>query len=423
MSFIYGILRGGIVCAALMLLPVAALAETAPLAMQQAVTLALQHDSMLQQLAAEKQSVLAQATAAGQLPDPKLSLGVINLPTNSFAVGRDSMTMQMVGISQEFPAGHTRALSEKRGGQLAEAVQAQIAERRHDVARQVREAWLQLYYAIHALTLVQSSEAALGQIAGIAKVRYENGSGTQQEWLRARLELANLKERDLDLQNAAQTARAALTRWLGDDTTSRPLPDTLPTLPAPPAYADILNALPSHPLAEADNAQIAAAQTGVDIAEQAYKPAWGIDLSYGRRPGGDAGGPFTNMFSAMVSVSLPLFTGKRQDQMVTAARAQANASIDSRDDQLKQLKRMLDEDWARWQQLQELQTLYDRTILPDSNADVTAGLDAYRNGGGDFFELVRSQVGQLDARMRRLRIETGLDSAKADLMYLAGDKS
>ena len=408
---------------AALLLAARAFASPAPLSMQSAVALALQHDSVLQQLAAEKQSVAAQATASGQLPDPKLSAGIVNLPTNSFAVGRDSMTMQVVGISQEFPAGHTRALAEKRGGQVADAVRAQIAERRRDVARQVREAWLQLYYADHALTLVKSSDVAFQQLAGISKVRYENGSGTQQEWLRARLELANLKERELELQNAAQTARAVLTRWLGDEDAARPLSDSLPTLPVPPAYAEILNALPSHPLAQADNAQIAAAQTSVDIAEQAYKPMWGIDLSYGRRPGSNAGGPFTNMFSAMVSVSLPIFTGRRQDQSVAAARAQANARIDSRDNQLRELKRMLDEDWARWRQLQELQTLYDQTVLPDSSADVTAGLDAYRNGDGDFFELVRSQVDVLDAQTRRLKIATDLDSVKADLMYLAGDKS
>jgi len=423
MSFIYGILRGGIVSAALMLLPVAALAETAPLAMQQAVTLALQHDSVLQQLAAEKQSVLAQATAAGQLPDPKLSAGIVNLPTNSFAVGRDSMTMQVIGLSQEFPAGHTRSLAEKRGQQLADAQQAKIVERRREVAQQVRETWLQLYYAMHAIVLVQQSEASFQQLADIAKVRYENGSGTQQEWLRTRLELATLKERELDLQNEIRTARAALARWLGDDNIQRPLPDTLPVLPAPASYDAILNALPSHPLAETDNAQIAAAQTGVDIAKQAYRPIWGVDLSYGHRPGGDATGPFTNIFSAMVSVSLPLFTGQRQDQTVDAAQAQASTSIDARDNQLRELKRDLDENWARWQQLRELQSLYDQTVLPDSSADVAAGFDAYRNGGGDFFELVRTQVGELDARMRRLKIETDLDSVKAALLYLAGEKS
>ncbi|HVC37681.1 MAG TPA: TolC family protein [Gammaproteobacteria bacterium] len=423
MSISFRFLIGNGIAAAIILLPLIAFADSAPLSMQESVTLALQRDSVLQQLAAGKQLVLAQATAAGQLPDPKLSAGIVNLPTNSYAVGQDSMTMQVIGISQEFPAGHTRSLAEQRGRQLADMQEAKIAERRRQVAQDVRVVWLNLYYASHALQLVRSSATAFQQLADIAKVRYENGSGTQQEWLRARLELATLREQELDLQAGMRIARAVLVRWLGEDAGTRRLPDSLPALPAPPPYAGILNALPSHPLAEADNAQITAAQTSVDIAEQAYQPAWGIDLSYGRRPGGDASGPFTNMVSAMVSVSLPIFTGKRQNQAVAAARAQANASIDSRDDQLRQLKRMLDEDWARWQQLQDLQTLYDQTVLPDAGADVTAGFDAYRNGGGDFFELVRSQVDELDARMRRLKIETDLDSVKATLIYLAGENS
>ena len=414
----------GLAVAALVLaVPLAAAADSAALGMQTAVALALRRDSVLQQLAAEKQAVIAQAAASGQLPDPKLSVGIQNLPTNSFAVGRDGMTMQVIGISQEFPAGHTRALAEKRGGQLADSVQAAIAERRRDVARQVREAWLQLYYAAHALEFVHSSEVESQQLAEISKARYENGSGTEQEWLRARLELADIEERKLDLENAVQTGQAVLARWLGEEAAHRPLLDALPELPAPPAYASIVNALPDHPLTQADNAQIAAADTGVDIAEQAYHPTWGIDLSYGHRPGGDAGAPFTDMFTAMVSVSLPIFTGNRQDQAVTAARAEMSARVDARDNRLRELKRSLDEDWARWQQLQKLKTLYDETVLPDAGADVSAGLDAYRNGGGDFFELLRSRVNQLDAQIRRLKIETGLDSVKADLWYLAGENS
>jgi outer membrane protein TolC len=399
------------------------LAEPPTLGLQQAVQLALQQDPGIRQLRSEQQALRSQAVAAGQLPDPKLSLGVINLPTNSFAVGRDSMTMQVIGLSQEFPAGHTRALAEQRGRQLTKAQQQEIFERRRRVALDVRVAWLQLYYADHALQLVEQNEASFQQLAASAKARYENGSGTQQEWLRARLELASLKEQALDLQNAARTARAVLARYIGPDEASRPLPNGLPALPDPPPYAEILSALPSHPLAAADNAQIDAAQTSVNIAKQAYQPTWGVDLSYGRRPGGDAGGPFTNMFSAMVSVSLPIFTGNRQDQQVAAAEAQASASTYARDDQLRQLKRMLDEDWARWQQLQELNSLYEKTILPDASVDVAAGTTAYRNGGGDFFELVRSQLDELNARMRHLKIETGLDSVKADLLYLSGEKS
>src|SRR5574340_856104 len=83
----------GLAVAALVLaVPLAASADPVPLDMHTAVNLALQRDSVLRQRAAEKQAVAAQAVAAGQLPDPQLSVGIQNLPTNSFAVGRDGMT-------------------------------------------------------------------------------------------------------------------------------------------------------------------------------------------------------------------------------------------------------------------------------------------------------------------------------------------
>ena len=425
MSFLIRILNGGLITAVLVLSPLTAYADAAPLEMQEAVVLALRQDNVLQQLAAEKDAVVESAVSAGQLPDPKLSLGVINLPTNSYSVGRDSQTMQVVGLEQDFPAGDTRSLAEKRGQQLGDVQQAKIAERRRQLTQDVRIAWLQLYNASHTLQLVQTSEAAFQRLVDIAQVHYENGSGTQQEWLRARLELAMVKERELQMQAQVRTSRAALARWVGEDAADRSLPDDMPDLPMPPAYVDILKALPTHPVTEADNAEIAAAQTNVDIADQAYKPVWGMGVSYGRRPGGDpvTGMPFTNMFSAMVSVSLPIFSGKRQDRTVAAAKAQASASIYARDDRLRELKLRLDDAWARWQQLQDLETLHRETVLPDSSADLTAGLDAYRNGAGDFFELVRAETGDLDARIEHVQIETDTEIVKAQLWYLAGDKS
>lgn len=413
----------GVWLAAVLTLPITPVfAEPPTLGLNQAVALALQQDPGIRQLQAEERAIQNQAVAVGQLPDPMLSLGIVNLPTNSFTVGRESMTMQTIGVQQDFPAGHTRALSEQRGRQMVTAQQSRIAERHRHVALNVREAWLQLYYANHAQQLVKQSEDEFTQLAASAKVRYANGNGSQQEWLRARLELADLKEQKLDLQNEARTARAALARYVGTADASRPLPDSLPDLPPPPSYADILDALPSHPLAAADNAEITAAQTSVDIAKQGYKPTWGVNLSYGHRPGGDPGAPFTDLFSAMLSVSLPIFAGDRQDKKVAAAAAEASASTYTRDNELRQLKRLLDTDWARWQQLQQLNTLYEKTILPDSDAEVAAGSIAYRNGGGDFFELVRSELDALNARMRRLKIATDTDSVKAALLYLSGEE-
>ena len=394
-----------------------------PLTLGAAQQLALQNDPGIQQLKSEVGAVRDSAASAGQWPDPKLSVGLVNLPTNSYAVGQDSMTMQMVGIEQDFPVGDTHSLSVTRGDQLADAQAALVRDRELQVIRDVRQAWFDLYYAEHALPLVQQSEQVFQQLLDIAKVRYTNGQGSEQDLSRAELEMGMLQERELELNADIDAARAALAKFVGSDTAQDPLADTLPDLPQPPDHEELLKRLIQHPRVIAANTQIAAADTATDIARQAYKPMWGVNLSYGRRPGADAAGmPYTNMVTAMVTVSLPLFTGNRQDRSVSAARATASAAEDARDDELRELKQMLDTDWAHWDHLNHIRDLYAKTILPSASLNTQATLSAYRNGGADFDELARAQITDLDSRVQQLKANIDYLEMQADLLYLAGEQ-
>ena len=394
-----------------------------PLTLGAAQQLALQNDPSIRQLQSEVGAVRDSAASAGQWPDPKLSVGLANLPTNSYAVGRDSMTMQVVGIEQDFPAGDVRALSTTRGDQLADAQRALVKDRQLQVIRDVRRAWFDLYYADHAVPLVQQSEQVFEQLLDIAKLRYSNGQGAEQDLSRAELEMGMLQERELELHADIDAARAALAKFVGSDAAQDPLVDTLPELPQPPDREELLKRLIQHPRIVAANTQIAAADTATDIARQAYKPAWGLNLSYERRPGADAAGvPYTNMVTAMVTVSVPLFTGNRQDRSVSAASAAASASEDARDDELRDLKQMLDTGWAHWEHLSHIRDLYAKAILPSASLNTQATLSAYRNGSADFDELARAQITDLDSHIQQLKANIGYLEMQADLLYLAGEQ-
>ena len=394
-----------------------------PLTLGAAQQLALQQDPGIRQLRDETGAVRDQAASAGQWPDPKLSVGLVNLPTNSYAVGRDSMTMQMVGIEQDFPAGDTRSLSLTRSDQLADAETARVKDRELQVVRDVRHAWFDLYYAEHALPLVQQSEQAFQQLLDIAKVRYSNGQGAEQDLSRAELEMGMLEERELELNADIDAARAALAKYVGSDAAQDPLADALPELPQPPDREELLKRLIQHPRIVAANTQIAAADTATDIARQSYKPTWGVNLSYGHRPGADAAGmPYTNMFTAMVTVSLPLFSGNRQDRSVSAAGAAASAAQDARDDELRDLEQMLDTDWAHWEHLNHIRDLYAKTIRPSASTNIQVTLSAYRNGSTDFDELARAQITDLDSRIQQLKADIDYLEMQADLLYLAGEQ-
>lgn len=395
-----------------------------PLTLAEAEHLAVTQDPGIQQIKAEAQAMSDQAVSSGQWPDPKVSLGLVNLPTNSYAVGKDSMTMQMVGVEQDFPVGDTRSLANARGQQLSNAQAALVKNQTLQVVRDVRQAWLKLYYAEHALPLVQQSEQAFQQLLDVAKVRYANGQGAEQDLTRAELEMGDLQERELELNADIDSARAALAKLVGGEAAERPLTDNLPDLPEPPDHDALLQHLPQHPRIVAADTQVVAADTATDIAKQSYKPTWGVSLSYGRRPGADSlGMPFTNMLTAMVSFSVPLFTSNRQDRTVSAAEAASSATQYARDDDVRELKEMLDISWAHWEHLAHIRELYAKTILPSAGLNTQATLSAYRNGTADFDELARAQITDLDSRMQELKANTDYLSMQADLLYLAGDKS
>jgi hypothetical protein len=105
-----------------------ALPPARALSLAEAERLAVERDAVLRQLAAESEEMRERGIAEGQLVDPKLRLGAVNFPVDSFSLDAEDMTMLEVGVSQEFPAGRTRELARKRMQQSASATDAVAAK-------------------------------------------------------------------------------------------------------------------------------------------------------------------------------------------------------------------------------------------------------------------------------------------------------
>ncbi len=82
-----------------------------PLSFRTALELAEQNAPELGAQAAALAATRAAAAAAGRLPDPRLLLGVDNVPTSGteqWSLDRDFMTMQKIGVMQDIPNARKR---------------------------------------------------------------------------------------------------------------------------------------------------------------------------------------------------------------------------------------------------------------------------------------------------------------------------
>src|SRR5258707_3439845 len=154
---------------------------------------------------------------ASELPDPKLRVGVDNLPVNGadrYRYDSDFMTMRKIGVMQDFPNAEKRRLRGERAALERDVEAANLDAQRVWLRREIALAWLELYFARQARTplveLVGEMQLQLDTVsAAIAACRH-NTAG--EPVLRGAGVAA--PGRVLEQDRAIQAARYALPAWL-----------------------------------------------------------------------------------------------------------------------------------------------------------------------------------------------------------------
>lgn len=394
--------------------------EVVPLTLAAAEDLALDQEPGTTALEARAAALDEQAVAAGQLPDPTLRVGLANFPIQSGGFSTEAMTQAQLGIRQAFPPGKTRSVRTSQFRSLAREMEETADARQRDVLLAVREAWLDAYFWQRSEDVVAEVQPFFGDLVSVTRSLYEVGSKTQQDLLRAELELSRLDERLIEIERQQAEARAELSRWVAkaaDRPVARKLPDSGRL---PPAEA-LEESLLEHPAVLAAEARIAAHEAGVDLAHERFKPGWALDLGYGYREGLlPSGEPRSDFVSVSVTVDLPLFRGNRQNRELAAALSERRAAEASREELLRRLGSQLDREYARWEELSRRIALYEERILSQVEGRAAAALLAYQSDAGDFSDVMRGYIDGLDTRLELVRLEVERARSYAVLANLGG---
>ena len=393
-----------------MLLSFAAQAQhNIPLTLAEAENLALDQEPGHAALLARASAFDDHAIAAGQLPVPTMSMGLANYPISSGGFSTEGMTMAQLGFRQDIPSGKSRAFSTSRLESMSLEMTASADARVRDVLTNVRGGWLEAYYWQHAHDIVTQSRPFFLDLVTVTRSLYAVGRKTQHDVLRAELELSRLDDRLIEINRRHMQAKAVLSEWLGPDA-SRPVASKLPAWDQLPAIEVLHEELSSHPALRAADARVDARRAGVELAEERKKPGWALSMAYsyrdGNLPGGDPRSDFVNL---SVTMDMPFFRKNRQNRSLAAALSERSASEFEKNELFRRLSSQLDGEYAHWQDLTRRIALYESLILGLSENQAQAALLAYQSEVGDFADVMRGYVDDLNTRLDhvRLQIERG----------------
>ena len=387
----------------------AALALAAP-ALAQVLTLeeALKvGEAQSPRLAAQRSAVVAtseQVGRAGELPDPKLRLGIENLPVNGpdrFRYDRDFMTMRAVGVMQEFPSSAKREARNLRAERQRDVETAGLGAQRATLARDVAAAWLDVHYAERSRAalehLVRQFQLQLDTLsAGVAR-----GTLSTADAFMARSALEQANDRIIEQDRTIAKTRIALAALIGDRA-QRPLAGAPDTTAFVHPREHLLARLGEHPELRIQEQREALARAEVDLARSSAKSDWSLEVGYGYRAPA-----FDNMLTVMVSIDLPWRKERRQDRDIASRLAELDQARALREEARRVHEAEVRGWFADFDTAERRIERFERTLLPLARERSSASLAAYRGGRGGLGPV-------LDAERAITETELGLNQVLAE---------
>ncbi|MCP4596730.1 TolC family protein [Neptuniibacter sp.] len=395
----------------------------AELTLDSAIEEALQADHWNRSNLLQEQAIRSEAMASAQLPDPKLRLALANLPLDSLDFNQENMTQLQFGLSQQFPRGDSLALKEQQINLMADKNPLQRLQRMALIKLNVSQTWIALHQSSQQLDLLKRKRHIFHELVSISRANFRSGKAKRFEVLDAELQLTRLRDRITQLEKSVAQQQGQLQKWLLSPANSA-LPVSLqaPDLLTEPGNLSALeSALNQHPQMQLIAQDIQIKDKGVELAEEAYKPGFKVDANYGYRDDASSGMERADFLSVAVTMDLPLFPEKRQDQRRNAAIKQRESSKELRLLKARELKSGVEVALADLAGLQQRLSIYDRSYLLQLSEKRKAALRAYAAADARFNEVASSAISELEAQLQRIALEHQIARANVQVnYYLAG---
>ncbi len=333
---------------------------------------------------------------AGSLPDPKLILNVMNLPTDSYNRAEENMTQLQFGFAQQIPFPGKLGLLEDAAVHSARSVRSDQLDYENKVVRNTRVTWWNLMFLDRAIEIVRKNQNLLRQFVRIAEIKYKLGKGLQQDVLLAQLELSKLLDKEIELVSGREQTAATLNALL-DRSGSTPL--TLPrevdeTLtPVKKAEELIEEAFRSRPLLASRGAHKEAAAARLGHARKGYYPDFTLAATYGFREDNPVTSqPRNDLASVMMSMSIPLYAGSKQSRAIAQKTYEETAAERAYAETFNQVQAEIVSLSSSYRKSSAQAELFKTGIIPQAAQTVESMRAGYQVNKVDFLNLVRVQI-------------------------------
>lgn len=339
----------------------------------------------------------ARVKIEGVLDDPQFKVEIEDIPKKEPLNLGDSMQTRYT-FSQMFPFPGKLSLKQKAAMKEVLMTASEAKNKELEVIAMLKESYFDYAYIIETIKITKEIKEILSQMASIAEIRYTTNQASQQDVIKAQVELTMLNNELIYLEAEKGVQIAKLNSILNRDTAS-PVeePEDIKPFRANINLDDLINtAIEKSPSLKAMEYDIQARDAEVELNKKNYYPDFMVGAAPIQRDGR------FDSWDLMFGINIPLWRSK-YDNQVTEARINSEV-LKTKLKAEQNIKTFeVKEAFIKVDAADRVRNLYETSLLPQSEISFQSAFVNYQTGKVDFLTMLDAERAIKKTRLEHIR--------------------
>ncbi len=359
------------------------------------------------------------------LPDPVFSVGLLNMPVNTFSFNQEAMTGTALNLSQTIPfPGSLKAKAEVKAMDTL-IVKQEIADLKNQIAQQMAILYFTLQEKRREIDLAKESVDLLKQISLVAKRKFEVGTASLENVVQVEVSITRVKDKIEALNGEAQSMQTQMNAYLlRNDSITITTPKIRPITHEVFVTDTLLKlAASNRPLLKGIKLYQNKAVLQQKEVEKKYYPNFKVGLQYTFRSYNQtSGNNYPDFLGFVVGATIPLGYGGSIKAEVNKMRYLQDFYDQQFYSSLQILQQNFGKINAKIDELRSRERLLAKTMLPQTIQAYQAAIADYQVNKIDFVNVIRAEDDILKIKSELAKLRTNYAIQIAQLEYLTGSK-
>jgi len=353
--------------------------------------------------------------------DPVLTLGLVNMPVDTFSFRDQAMTQKQFQLTQEIPYPGKMDLKKQAAEKDISIAQWNLKEIKLKIIRQVKESFYELCFINLTIETTGQNKILLKQFVTIAETKYSVGKGIQQDVIKAQVELSKIMDELIELRELQANETAKLNILMNR------LPQEPLSIPHGLSKTDFnfdiqtlqKLAQKNRPFLQGIQSTISKFRLTKQLAEKEYYPNFQVGVRYGQRQD-SLTEEHPDFVSGFIGVNIPIWFSSKQSKKVAEENYRIETAKETynvaKNDIFLKTKLIMDKEAKG----RKLLRLIKNGIIPQARHSLESALAAYSVDQIDFLTLIDNQVTLLKWETKHHRELTDYEQNLAALEHVVG---